>query len=110
MQCDGNLRFHPVDNDQLLCYSRQSEDHANTVLVVVNLDPYHGQSGWVELPIEELGIPPDRPYQVHDLLGGARYLWEGPRNYVRLEPDLVPAHILLLRQKVRTEKSFEYFM
>ncbi len=110
LQRDGNLRFHPVDNDQLLCYSRQSEDRTNTVLIVVNLDPHHAQSGWVELPIDALGLSPDGPYQVHDLLGGERYLWEGPRNYVQLNPDLVPAHILLLRRRVRTERQFEYFL
>ena len=62
------------------------------MLVVVNLDPYHTQSGWVELP-EDLGFGLDKPYQVHDLLGGARYLWEGRRNFVQLDPQLAPAHI-----------------
>ncbi len=109
LQRDGNLRFHSTDNDQLLCYSRQTEDAQNTVLVAVNLDPYHTQSGWVELP-EDLGFGLDEPYQVHDLLGGARYLWEGRRNFVQLDPQLAPAHILLLRHRVRSERQFEYFM
>ncbi len=110
LQRDGNLEFHPIDNDQLLCYSRQSGDRQNTVVIVVNLDPYHSQSGWVELPIERWDLAPDHPYQVHDLLGGARYLWQGRRNYVQLSPDLVPAHILLIRRRVRTEQQFEYFL
>jgi len=110
LQRDGNLRFHRVDNDQLICYSKQSEDRQNTILVVVNLDPHHPPSGWVELPLEELGLQPGQPYQVHDLLGGARYLWEGARNYVQLNADVVPAHFLLLRQRVRTEQQFQYFM
>lgn len=110
LQRDGNLRFHPTDNDQLLCYSRQTKDGQNTILVVVNLDPYHTQSGWVMLPIDELGLPDDHPYQVHDLLGGARYLWEGPRNFIQLNPEVVPAHVLLLRHWIRSERQFEYFM
>ncbi len=57
LQRDGNLRFHAVDNEQLLCYSRQSADRQNTIVVVVNLDAYHPQSGWLELPIEDLDIP-----------------------------------------------------
>jgi starch synthase (maltosyl-transferring) len=109
LQHDGNLRFHFTDNDQLLCYSRQTEDEQNTVLVAVNLDPYHTQSGWVELA-QDLGFGLDQPYQVHDLLGGARYLWEGRRNFVQLDPQLAPAHILLLRHRVRSERQFEYFM
>ena len=35
---NGNLQFHPIDNEQLICYSRRSPDRQNTVLVVVNLD------------------------------------------------------------------------
>jgi starch synthase (maltosyl-transferring) len=110
LQRDGNLRFHPVDNDQLLCYSRQSENRQNTVLVAVNLDPHHVQSGFVELPLEDLGIRSDQPYQVHDLLGGGRYLWQGFRNYVQLNPELAPAHILLIRRRTRSEQQLEYFM
>lgn len=110
LQRDGNLRFHAVDNEQLLCYSRQSEDRQNTIVVVVNLDPYHPQSGWLELPIEELDIPLEWPYQAHDLLGGARFQWQGRRNFIELDPNVVSAHILLLRRRLRTERQFEYFM
>ena len=109
LQQDGPPRFHTIGNDQLIGYSRQSEDQRNTVLVIVNLDPHHRQSGWVELPLDELGLDLDQPYQVHDMLGGARYLWEGPRNYVELDPA-APAHIFMLRRRVRTEQQFEYFM
>ena len=109
LQRDGNLQFHRTDNDQLLCYSRQTDDRQNTLVMAVNLDPYHTQSGWVELS-DALGFDFSHPYQVHDLLGGARYLWEGPRNFVQLDPQLAPAHILLLRHRARSEQQFEYFM
>ena len=46
------------------------------------------------MPIAAMGIGPDEPYAVTDLLTGARYLWRGVRNYVRLEPSLEPGHIL----------------
>ena len=112
---DGRLSFHPVSNDQLVCYSRQSDDsknpldQGNTIVVVVNLDPYHLQSGWLELPLEQFRLKQGQPYQVHDLLGGGRYLWEGSRNYVQLDPA-APAHILLLKRHLRTEQQFDYFM
>ena len=80
------------------------------VLVVVNLDPYHAQSGWVDLRLEVLGIQRDRPYQVHDLLTGARFLWQGPRNFVQLDPGVTPAHIFVVRRRVRTERDFDYYM
>jgi starch synthase (maltosyl-transferring) len=94
LQTDRTLRFHPIpDTDQLVAYSKHTEDRRNVVLVVVNLDPHHVQRGWVHLPLEELGLPAAQPYQVHDLLTDARYRWSGPRNYVELNPHVLPAHI-----------------
>jgi starch synthase (maltosyl-transferring) len=99
---DWSLRFRDVDNEQLICYSKYTDDLSNIVLVVVNLDPHYTQSGWVELPLEEFGIDGQKPYQVHDLLSDARYLWQGSRNYVELNPQIIPAHILLMAGQVRS--------
>lgn len=110
LQSNERLRFHPIDNDQLLCYSKRSEDETNVIVVVVNLDPHHTHSGWMELPLEELDLPADHPYQVHDLLSEARYLWHGPRNYIQLNPQTIPAHIFRIRRRVRTERDFDYYM
>ncbi len=110
LQQDWTLEFHDVENEQLVCYSKSTRDRANVVLTVVNLDPHHTQSGWVELSLEALGVAADQPYQVHDLLGGGRFLWQGPRNYVELNPQVVPAHIFLVRKRVRTERDFDYFL
>jgi starch synthase (maltosyl-transferring) len=63
----------------------------------VNLDPHYAQSGWVDLPLAALGLPAYDPYQVEDLLTGMQFAWSGPRNYVRLDPAALPAHILALR-------------
>ena len=110
LHSDWNLRFYPVDNDALLCYGKVNADASNAILVVANLDPHHVQSGWVELPLEELGLAPEQSYQVHDLLSGAHFLWQGPRNYVRLDPAAAPVHIFRLRRRVRTERDFDYFL
>jgi len=100
---DWSVRFYGVDNEQLICYSKRTDDLSNIILVVVNLDPHYTQSGWVELPLEELGIDPLKPYQMHDLLSDACYVWHGPRNYVELNPQIIPAHILLMRRHGQTE-------
>jgi starch synthase (maltosyl-transferring) len=110
LQSDKNLRFHAVDNEKLICYSKNTEDFSNIILVVVNLDPHYTHSGWVELPLHELGLAPAQPYQVHELLSDARYLWQGPRNYVELNPHISPAHILRVRRRIRTELDFDYYM
>ena len=68
------------------------------------------QSGWVELPSEELGLDPQQTFQMHELLTDARYLWQGKRNYVQLDPDSVPAQIFHVRPRIRREQDFDYFM
>jgi len=105
---DATLRFHHVDNPQLLCYSKTflveepryygaGPAHAprdpNTVLVVVNLDHRFVQSGWLQLDLGRLGLDPGQPFVVHDLLTDAHYRWADNPHYVQLDPDVVPAHI-----------------
>ncbi len=97
---DASLKFHPVDNDELIAYSKQLADGENAVLTVVNLSPHDVHSGWVELDLEVLGIQTDSPYQMVDLLTGAHYTWQGSRNYVRIDPHSVPAHIFLVRRSL----------
>lgn len=110
LQSDSTLQFFPVDNDSLLCYAKSAAEEDNLVVTVVNLDPHHIQSGWVELDLEALGVDTQAPYQMHDMLSGARFLWSGPRNFVQLDPQRAPAHVFALRRKVRTERNFDYFL
>lgn len=105
-----NLKFLPIDNDQMIAYCKATASLDNIILVVVNLDPHYKQSGWVSVPLEELGIEASSPFQVHDLISEARYLWNGERNYVELDPHVAPAHVFRLRRKIKTEQDFDYFM
>ncbi|HJQ80235.1 MAG TPA: maltotransferase domain-containing protein [Lacipirellulaceae bacterium] len=106
----GTLDFHDASNDQVICYSRTSADRSDVVLVIVSLDSNYRQSAWITLPLEELGLPASRPYQMHDLLTDARYLWHANRNYVELDPGTCPAHIFRVRRRTRTERDFEYYL
>jgi starch synthase (maltosyl-transferring) len=110
LQSDWSLRFHTLDNDQLIAYSKSTEDLSDIILVIVNLDPHYKQSGWVEVPLEDFQLSPNQSYQVHDLLTDARYLWRGTRNYVELNPLILPAHIFRVRRRLRTERDFDYFL
>jgi starch synthase (maltosyl-transferring) len=109
LQSDRGLKFHTTDNDTLLAYSKTKEG-GDSVLVVANVDPHHTQAGWLQLDLRNLGLPESGPFQVHDLLSGARFLWQGPRNYVSLDPTHSPAHIFRIRRRVRSEKDFDYFL
>jgi starch synthase (maltosyl-transferring) len=106
-QSDRSLRFHPADNEQILCYSKAAGE--NLIIVAVNLDAHSTQAAWVELNLEELGLEAGQSFQVHDLLTGARYLWHGSRNFVRLDPHQVPAHIFRVRRRVLSERDFDDF-
>jgi starch synthase (maltosyl-transferring) len=110
LQSDWSLDFHPVDNEQIICYSKRSADGVNLIVVVVNLDPFRTQAGFVTLPLDEFHIEEDSRYQVHDQLSDARYVWTGRRNYVELNPAVIPAHIFLIRRRLRGEADFEYFL
>jgi starch synthase (maltosyl-transferring) len=94
LQSNESLQFHAIDNDQLIAYSKQTPDKKHVIVTVVNLDPVWKQAGFLELPVEELGIDVRHPYEVTDLLTGATFTWQGSRNYVELRPNEMPAHIL----------------
>jgi starch synthase (maltosyl-transferring) len=96
LQHDATLRFRATDNGALLAYSKTSPDGRDAVFVVVNLDPYNLQHGWVRFPALEWGIPPGVRFRVADLLSDERYEWRDEWNYVRLEPGVSPAHVLRL--------------
>jgi starch synthase (maltosyl-transferring) len=108
LQQNATLKFHTTDNDQVLCYSKSSGD--NVIVTVANLDPHNAHAAWLDLDLDALNLDPTRSYQVHDLLSGARHSWHGPRNFVKLDPKVVSAHIFRIRRRVRTERDFEYFL
>lgn len=110
LQQNENLMFHAVAQEALLCYTKHTEDLSNIVLVVVNLDPHHPHAASVRLPLTAFGLATEQPFQVHDLIRDARYLWHAGENYVALDPRSVPAHIFRIRRKVRTEHDFDYYM
>jgi starch synthase (maltosyl-transferring) len=92
LQRNENLHFHPADNPQVLAYSKAAADGTNTILTVVNLDPTAPQAATLTLALDQLGLTAGTPFQVEDLLTGARYTWQGARNYIALTPQAT-AHI-----------------
>ncbi len=91
-----NLEFHHADNDQLMVYSKKSGD--DIILCVANMDMHHAQEGTVALNMEKLGLADDAFYFVKDLITDESYLWRGSRNFVRLDPEKAPGHLLVVRK------------
>jgi len=101
LQHDRTLTFHHADNEALMVYSKTAPPSnklhdgpaAAPILVVANLDDRYAQSGWIDLDLSALGLDSSRGYAVHDLLADVRYRWEGPHNFVLLDPEVTPGHI-----------------
>ncbi len=110
LQTDAGLRFHATDNDMLIAYTKSGGEDGEVILTVVNLDPHHTQSGWLDVDLAALELPVDADYQVHDLLTEARYLWRGGRNFLVLDPNSNPAHVFLVRHRIRSERDFDYYL
>lgn len=110
LQRDAGLRWLSIDNEQLIAYAKIAPDRSNIVVCVVNLDPNHTQSGWLELDPDAFGLERSQAYQMHDLITGQRFLWHGTRNYVQLDPHRTPAHVMQLRARMLRENDFDYFL
>jgi starch synthase (maltosyl-transferring) len=85
----SNVTFLDTANEALVAYAKQSA--GNTVIAVVNIDPYQAQEGLAVVPAH-LGLPPS--FSAHDLLAGDRFQWRIGPNYVRLEPGVRQAHLV----------------
>jgi starch synthase (maltosyl-transferring) len=94
-----NIKFFQTDNGQILFYCKSTPDKSNVILVLVNLDPFTPHHGTAFVPLEEIGVKAGGSYEVTDLITGTGYTWSA-QNYVRLDPNIEPAHIL------RVERHF----
>ena len=99
LQSNERLSFHPASDEGVICYSKRSDDARNIVLTLVNLDPRHARSAVIELPLEEWGIDPKRPFPVDDLVNDGAGRWRGRRHELRLDPKASPAAIFRLSGK-----------
>jgi starch synthase (maltosyl-transferring) len=104
----ANLRFHPAHNDRVLFYSKRSQDGNSALLCAVSLDPYAPQEAVLDLPLPQLGIPPEETYQAHELITDQRALWQGATAHVRLTPEQ-PAAIWSVLRFRRSEHGFDYY-
>jgi starch synthase (maltosyl-transferring) len=95
---EGNehLTFHVIESEQLLAYSKQTADAGNIVLAVVNLDPHRAHSGWIELPLDQFHLGGGN-YEVIDLLSDQKFIWQGSRAYIELDPSSRSAHLFQVR-------------
>ncbi len=99
-----NLEFHSSEDGAILVYSKHlAAEHspngrADTVIVVVNTDPHSVRESMVTLDLWKLGLADNSVFEVTDLITEETWSW-GTRNYVRLDPQAEPVHILHVNRK-----------
>jgi len=103
-----NLEFLNIENPLMLAYWKHSG--SNSIVCIVSLDPFQVQEGELELPLDKLNLPSASPFQMLDLLGGERYIWQGRFHSIQVDPRVMPARIFQVLRRVRTEADFDYFV
>jgi starch synthase (maltosyl-transferring) len=99
LQLYRNLRFFAADDPQVVWYGKMTPARDDVVFVAVSLDPFAPHATMVDVPIDELGIAPDQPYRMHEVLSDVTYEWRGRRGYVELDPQRDPAQIFVLQRR-----------
>ncbi|MCT7662141.1 alpha-1,4-glucan--maltose-1-phosphate maltosyltransferase [Mycobacterium deserti] len=91
------IKFHPIDNDALLAYSKFDPKTGDQVLVVVTLNPFGPEEATLWLDMAALGMEHYDRFWVRDEITGDQYQW-GQANYVRIDPARAVAHVLNMPQ------------
>lgn len=96
MQEYDNLEFHYSENDKVMVYSKRKGN--DTILCIANMDAHNVQESTIALDMAKLGLPEDAFFFVKDLLTDESYVWRGSRNFVRLDPQKAPGHLLVMKK------------
>jgi starch synthase (maltosyl-transferring) len=94
------LRVHQVEGEDVVCFSRTDPGSGQSLLVLVNVDPFNVHEATTGLDLDVLGLTHDQSYVMHDELGGESFTWHGAANYVRLDPRVAVAHAFVVRPAV----------
>ena len=91
-----NLETHHSSDDSIFVFSKHlSAEHsptgkADTIIVVVNVDPNNVREGDINLDLWKLDLGYEQPFKVTDLMtGDSRHI--SAKSYVRIDPFVQPA-------------------
>lgn len=91
-----NLDFHSADNSNLMVYSKKKDN--DVILCVANMDMHNAQEGTISLDMSKLGLAEDAFFFIKDLITDESYVWHGAHNFVRLDPNKAPGHLLVVKK------------
>jgi starch synthase (maltosyl-transferring) len=87
LQTHLGIRFHQVDNNQILFFSKTAPEGDSTVLVAISLDPHARQAGTLELPLWEWGLQETDAVPLRELYDDRPFSLRGMRHRVELTPE-----------------------
>ena len=87
LQTHLGLTFYNAFNDNVLYYGKSALGHRDRILAAVSMDPHNAQEADFEIPLWEWGLPDDQALECEDLVHGARWVWQGKIQHLRLTPD-----------------------
>ena len=94
-----NLETHSSTDDAIMVFTKHlSAEHsptgkADTIIVVVSVDPNNVREGDISLDLWKLDLSYDLPFKVTDLMtGDTRSI--SAKSYVRIDPAIQPALVL----------------
>lgn len=96
-----SVKVHTTNNDSIIAFSRHvsgdftKDGKDDTLIVVVNLDPYNAQQGTVYLDWGALNLP--EGFSVRDEISGKEFQF-GREIYIDLAPVVDVAHIFHVRR------------
>jgi starch synthase (maltosyl-transferring) len=99
-----NLTVHATSDDATICFSRRVTEAesgtglADTVLVILNLDPGNVRQGTVHLDMAALGLRPGDVFDAYDELTGSTFEWDA-EPFFRLDPWTNPGHVVHVRPR-----------
>jgi len=94
-----NLETHNTSHESLFVFTKHlaaehsSTGKADTLIVIVNLDPKNVSDGEIQLDLWKLDLPYEVPFKVTDLMTGeSRSI--SAKSYVRIDPAEQPVMVL----------------
>jgi starch synthase (maltosyl-transferring) len=90
-----DIHFTNTDNEKFLGFVKASIDKKSLIWCIINMDTQNRQTGHVEVPKAQFGLKGSWfNLKVTDLLTGEVYHWFNDWNFVELNPERYPLHVL----------------
>jgi hypothetical protein len=96
--CDAaQLLVEPQSKQRILSVSvaYDTVGARNVIRIILPLGVWLPNGVVLELPLAEFRL--GGTLEVRDLISDKRFTWQGPRVYIELDPNTLPAHVFLLR-------------